>query len=577
MRGRAVRVSDEAATCLVAAVLAFGTLAAMRALHVLLLGVDEPASASHIARDGLLALPLALCAVLWGLRGRRRIARAAARVALLFGALLIPATAVHAAVHAAGGPATAHASMQRGGEGPTGTLLHGLSDALVATPVAFVLALAALAFVFGTRTAVCAPASGRRMVALGASAIFAAATAMGVSVSGAESPLYAKFSMALKIPPVLTGQDIDIDIAETQQQILPGNTTTMWTYNGSFPGPVIRRPTGVPTNVTFTNHLPAKAGSLSVHNHGTQAPEADDGQPASYLIEPGASRTYSYPGTDGGAPERAAPQWYHDHRDMVTGRNVWMGMVGAFIYDDPFEQSLNLPRGAYDVPLMVADREFDATNQIPYTFVSGGTFGDVILVNGVPQPFYEVGDRRYRFRLYNVSNRREYTFTLSNGQAMTQIGTDSGLLPAPVSRTGIRLGPAERADVVIDFAGQPRRDHRAAERRRGPRPGRPRRRGPAVSRRARRDRRQLAGARDAAAGFRDRSARRRARLELRSQRNAVDDQRQGIRSGPRRRSPRTRHHRALDVSQHDVAAAHRPHPHGRSEAGQPQRPAAAAV
>jgi spore coat protein A len=79
--------------------------------------------------------------------------------------------------------------------------------------------------------------------------------------------------------------------------------------------------------------------------------------------------------------------------------------------------------------------------------------GDVILVNGVPQPFHEVGDRRYRFRLYNVSNKRDYSFRLSNGQAMTQIGTDSGLLPAPVSRTSIRLGPAERADVVVDFAG----------------------------------------------------------------------------------------------------------------------------
>jgi len=138
---------------------------------------------------------------------------------------------------------------------------------------------------------------------------------------------------------------------------------------------------------------------------------------------------------------------------MVTGRNVWMGLLGGFIYDDPVEQSLDLPQGPYDVPLMVTDREFDSANQIPYTFVSSGTFGDVILVNGVPQPYQEVGDRRYRFRLYNVSNRRDYTFRLSNGQAMTQIGTDSGLLPAPVSRTRIRLGPAERADVVIDFAG----------------------------------------------------------------------------------------------------------------------------
>ncbi len=296
-------------------------------------------------------------------------------------------------------------------------------------------------------------AGRRRLLAAAVTALALAGAALVPSAGDAISPAYVKFSQPLTMPPVLTGQDIEIDIAETQQQILPGATTTMWTYNGSFPGPIIRRPTGVPTRVSFTNNLPASAGSLSVHHHGAQAPEADDGHPTSFLIAPGARKTYTYPALDDGAPERAAPQWYHDHRDMVTGRNVWMGLLGAFILDDAFEQSLNLPRGDFDLPLMVTDREFDAGNQIPYTAVSSGTFGDVILVNGVPQPFKEVGDRRYRLRLYNVSNRRDYSFRLSNGQAMTQIGTDSGLLPAPVQRTSIRLGPAERADVVVDFAG----------------------------------------------------------------------------------------------------------------------------
>ena len=294
-----------------------------------------------------------------------------------------------------------------------------------------------------------------RRILLAVATVVVAAAATLVPTGGAQSPAYQAFTMPLKIPPVLTGQDITISMAQTQQQIMPtGPPTTMWTYNNSFPGPTIRRPTGVPTNVTFKNDLPASAGSTSVHHHGAQTTEESDGQPAKYLIAPGDSKTYVYPGLDNGAPERAAPQWYHDHRDMVTGRNVWKGLFGAFIYDDPFEQSLNLPKDEYDVPLMVSDRQFDADNQIPYTFVSGGVFGDVILVNGVPQPYYEVGDRRYRFRLYNVSNKRHYVFRLGNGQAMTQIGTDSGLLPAPVSRTSIRLGPAERAEVVIDFAGR---------------------------------------------------------------------------------------------------------------------------
>lgn len=326
--------------------------------------------------------------------------------------------------------------------------------AALVLPIAFVLALAALALLLRRRERTFIGPARRRVLVLAGSAVVAAGAALIVPLSGAVSPPYPKFASPLVIPPVLTGQNIEIDVAQTQEQILPGSPTTMWTYNGSFPGPTIRRPTGVPTNVTFTNNLPASAGSLSVHNHGAQVPAQDDGQPSNFLIAPGASKTYTYPALDEGAPERAAPQWYHDHRDKVTGRNLWMGLAGAFIYDDALERSLDLPQGDFDVPLMVADREFDASNQIPYTFVSSGTFGDVILVNGVPQPFFEVADRRYRFRIYNVSNRRDYNFALGNGQPMTQIGTDSGLLPAPVSRTSIRLGPAERADVVVDFAGR---------------------------------------------------------------------------------------------------------------------------
>lgn len=455
----------EAAVVLLAALLAFGTLAWMQALHVHLLAAGPGEGTAHVVRDGLLLLPLALAAVVWGMQAPRRApTRLAARITVAFGVLLAPAAAAHGALHDADAGATAHAHgaassaaappMLAEGGGLGTALLHGATDAMLALPIAFLLSLGALVLLFRRRRKTYVPSANRRLLVAAGSTLVAAGAAMMVPVSTAASPDYPKFSTALRIPPVLTGQDIEIDIAESRQQILPGDTTKMWTYDGSFPGPIIRRPTGVPTNVTFRNNLPETAGSLSVHHHGTQAPEQDDGQPSRYLIAPGASRTYTYPGIDNGQPERAAPQWYHDHRDMVTGRNVWMGLVGAFIYDDPFERSLDLPRGEFDVPLLVADRQFDPDNQIPYTFVSSGTFGDVILVNGVPQPFHEVGDRRYRLRLYNVSNRRDYRFALSNGQAMTQIGTDSGLLPEPVSRASIRLGPAERADVIVDFAGR---------------------------------------------------------------------------------------------------------------------------
>jgi spore coat protein A len=267
----------------------------------------------------------------------------------------------------------------------------------------------------------------------------------------AEAITTAAFSRPLVIPKVLTGSNITLTAAATDVQILPGAKTRMWTYNGSFPGPTIRRPAGQTTTVTLVNNLPASAGSLTLHNHGNHSTSENDGQPDDFLAAPGGgSVTYTYTGTEAGGNERGALQWYHDHRMDVTGRNVWMGLAGMYIIDDPAEPK-TLPKGEFDVPLLIADRSFSAKNQLNYKFDAAGVTGDRILVNGVPQPYFKVGDRRYRLRILNASNSRQYDLALSNGQAFIQIGTESGLLPAPVRRTHMLIGPAERVDVVIDF------------------------------------------------------------------------------------------------------------------------------
>jgi spore coat protein A len=84
-----------------------------------------------------------------------------------------------------------------------------------------------------------------------------------------------------------------------------------------------------------------------------------------------------------------------------------------------------------------------------------GAMGDVILVNGVAQPRFEVANRKYRLRILNGSNARAYGLTLSSGQPFVQIGTDGGLLPRPVRRTTIPLHPFERVEVIVDFSAVP--------------------------------------------------------------------------------------------------------------------------
>jgi spore coat protein A len=129
-----------------------------------------------------------------------------------------------------------------------------------------------------------------------------------------------------------------------------------------------------------------------------------------------------------------------------------------WIVDDELDASLPLPTGERDIPLMIADRSFDRHNQLTDPFKgqrppADGIFGHTVLVNGAFMPHHRVSARRYRLRILNVSQFRSYNLHLSNGAPMIQIGTDSGLMPAPLRRREILLGPAERAEVVVDFAG----------------------------------------------------------------------------------------------------------------------------
>jgi spore coat protein A len=291
------------------------------------------------------------------------------------------------------------------------------------------------------------------------------------------------FQARLPIPRELTGSEIEIPIREAEAQILPGPKTKLWTYGGTFPGPTVRRPAGQRTRVTFRHELPAKAGELSVHLHGGHNRTQFDGQPGgltgshpiSYfcripkglsaresgndlLLEPGASKTYVYDLREDGRPERAAFQWYHDHRLDKTAPHSWRGLAGMWIVDDELDASLPLPRGERDIPLMIADRSFDRHNQLTDPFSGGlqppadGIAGQSVLVNGAYMPHHRVEACRYRLRILNVSQFQSYNFHLSNGVAMVQIGSDSGLMPHPVRRNQILLGPAERAEVIVDFA-----------------------------------------------------------------------------------------------------------------------------
>jgi FtsP/CotA-like multicopper oxidase with cupredoxin domain len=84
-----------------------------------------------------------------------------------------------------------------------------------------------------------------------------------------------------------------------------------------------------------------------------------------------------------------------------------------------------------------------------------GFLGDRILVNGVPQPTFEVDQGWHRIRLLNGSNARIYKLAWDRALPMTIIGSDGGLLERPLARSVLTLAPAQRMDVLVDLSALP--------------------------------------------------------------------------------------------------------------------------
>ncbi len=270
----------------------------------------------------------------------------------------------------------------------------------------------------------------------------------------AGSPKVTPFSQRFQVPPVLSPVRSDattdyyqINVNKTRVSLLPGLSSEVFSYNGLTPGPTIIQRKDRQSVVRFINN--SIGTPTSTHLHGMASLPQYDGY-AEDLIYPGQYKDYIYPNN------RAATLWYHDHAIHKTAINVYKGLAGLYLVKDDFEAGLNLPSGAYDVPLLLKDMIFRADGTVVYDDQGEkGVMGDVITVNGVAWPRMEVANRKYRFRLLNCSVSRSYELALSNGGKLTMIGTDAGLTGAPVDVANFRVGPAERYEFVIDFSKYP--------------------------------------------------------------------------------------------------------------------------
>lgn len=342
-------------------------------------------------------------------------------------------------------------------------------------------------------------------------------------LAGVPDPQFVEltpFKDELRLPSTLRperGRLTEVEMVTTQirwHSQLP--STPMWTYAGEFPGPTVLARKGVPIRIAWSNKLtgtcPVKAvwvgpagpdqGRLpfnqagsgagyvrdevaaltpwtTVHVHGGHQNALSDGG-TDFGVTPGNSQLCEYPN------QIPAHLFYHDHAMSVTALNVMSGLVGNYIVHDDGDDQLDLPRGRYEIPLLISDVNFDtdahgrltgrllakrvmlnnraARRPAPGTIPPSLAFvGPFTAVNGVVWPRLDVDARAYRFRVVNASLARNYRLVLIDEEtrrpvpaAMTLIGTDMGLLGRPVIiDEALNLAPAERADIVIDFAAHP--------------------------------------------------------------------------------------------------------------------------
>jgi FtsP/CotA-like multicopper oxidase with cupredoxin domain len=143
--------------------------------------------------------------------------------------------------------------------------------------------------------------------------------------------------------------------------------------------------------------------------------------------------------------------------------------------NDPFPPQ----KAYYELPIVIQDRSFNADGSLFYpdtraffdkikgpflpesdiSPISNPEFYcNTMMVNGNLWPFQTVERRRYRMRFLNGCQSRFLILNFGSipGVEVWQIGNEGGFLEATVNLTASHrnqslLGPAERADLIVDF------------------------------------------------------------------------------------------------------------------------------
>jgi FtsP/CotA-like multicopper oxidase with cupredoxin domain len=284
-------------------------------------------------------------------------------------------------------------------------------------------------------------------------ALAAAGTLGGLAgcANPASSPVTeAPVTRALAIPPLEEGKvsggqrTYALDVRSGTTDFGVGGPSETYGVNQSYLGPTLRMTTGDEVRMDVHNALDTVT---TLHWHGMHVPARMDGGPHQ-LLDPGQTWSPHWQ-----VRQPAATLWYHAHPHGQTADQVYKGVAGMILVDDP-AGGPDLPHeyGVDDIPVIVQDKAFDSDGQLVFNQrgpSSTGFLGDTVMVNGTIGAYLDVPTTHVRLRLLNASTARIYRFGFADDRSFDVIGTDGGLLTAPVALDRIQLSPGERAEIVV--------------------------------------------------------------------------------------------------------------------------------
>ena len=273
---------------------------------------------------------------------------------------------------------------------------------------------------------------------------------------------FLRTSAALAVAPWLTAtaQPSQLRVLRaapaTQALVGAGNpSTAVWAYGGTVPGPELRYRQGERLRIQIENALDAET---TVHWHGIRLPNAMDGVP--HLTQkPIAARGGRFP-YEFDLPD-AGTYWYHPH--LGSPEQVGRGLYGALIVEER-----EPPKVDRDVVWVLSDWRLDREARIVPDFMNfmdashAGRIGNTVTVNGAIRESFNVrSGERVRLRLINASNARIYGLRFE-GHEPQLIAFDGQPVP-PRRAERVVLGPAQRADLIVDCAAAPGSRHRVVD------------------------------------------------------------------------------------------------------------------